>query len=178
MQIDFTGRQFEVTPDLRRYTQDRVRKLTRLFGDRCQVHVTLTAQKHRRTAEITLRFRDRTLVGVQETPDPRSSISGALEKLERQAVRLFARKRARKRRPRPAQAVLLNVLGSARVDHEERLVLERERRPIKPLTLEEAIAQVQAASSGVVVFRNMETERVNVVYRRPDGNLELIEPEP
>lgn len=178
MRIDFTGRGIEVTPDLRRYTQQRLRKLTRLFGDRCEVKVILTAQKRRRTAEITLRFRDRTLVGIQETPDPRSSISGAMDKLERQAVRFFARKRARKRRPRPAAAVLLNVLGGSGVDHEERLVLETERRPIKPLPLEEAIEQVNSNRSEVVVFRNTQTERVNVIYRRSDGNIALIEPEP
>lgn len=178
MRIDFTGRQMEVSPDLRLYTEERLRKLTRLLRDRFDIHVILTAEKHRRIAEITLKFRDHILVGIEETGDARSSINGALDKLERQAVRLLARRRARKRRPKPTSVVLLNVLKSARVDHEVYRVLETERFPIKPLTVEEAIESLDGARTGLVVFRNSETERVNVVYRRGDGNLALIEPEP
>jgi len=178
MRIDFTGRQMEVSPDLRRYTEERLRKLTRLLRDRFELHVILTAEKHRRIAEVTLKFRDHTLVGAETTGDARNSINGALDKLERQAVRLLGRRRERKRRPKPATAVLLNVLGVQRVDHEEYHVLETERSPIKPMSVEEAIESLDSTRIGLIVFRNTETERVNVLYRREDGKLGLIEPEP
>jgi putative sigma-54 modulation protein len=178
MRIDFTGRQMEVSPDLRRYTEERLRKLSRVLRDRFGIHVILTAEKHRRIAEITLKLREHTLVGVEVTGDARSSINGALDKLERQAVRLVARRRTRKRRPKPASAVLLNILGVERVDHEEHRVLETERFPIKPMSVDDAIESLDSTRIGMVVFRNSETERVNVLYRRQDGNLGLIEPEP
>jgi putative sigma-54 modulation protein len=178
MRIDFTGRQMEVSPDLRRYTEERLRKLSRVLRDRFDIHVILTAEKHRRIAEITLKFREHTLVGVEVTGDARSSINGALDKLERQVVRLMARRRTRKRRPKPAAAVLLNILGAERVDHEEHRVLETERFPIKPMSVDEAIESLDSTRIGMVVFRNTESERVNVLYRRQDGNLALIEPEP
>ncbi len=178
MRIDFTGRQMEVTPDLRRYTERRLRKITRLLRDGYDIHVILTAEKRRRTAEITLSFRDHVLVAIEESTDARSSINGALDKLERQAVRLLTRYRTRKRRPKPTAAILLNILGAERVDHEEHRLLERERIPIKPMTVEEAMESLDSNRIGLVVFRNSETERVNVIYRRPDGNLGLIEPEP
>ena len=98
------------------------------------MHVILTAEKHRRVAEVTLKFRDHTLVGVEESGDARISLNGALDKLERQAVRLLERKRTRKRRPKPATTVVLNVLGPERIDHEERRTIEAERVPIKPMT--------------------------------------------
>lgn len=177
MQLDFTGRQMEVTPQLRKYTEERLRKLTRILRGRFDAKVILAAEKHRRLAEITVKFRDQTLVGVEETPDALASVKGAIDKLERQAVRWLERKRTRKRRPSPTSVILLNVLRPA-VDHEERGIIETERIAIKPLTLDEAIEALQQAASGVVVFRNSETERVNVVYRRHDGNLGLIEPEP
>lgn len=176
MQIDFTGRQIEVTPDLRAYTEERLGKLRRLLRDRCDLKVILSAERHRRISEITLKFRDHTLVAVEDSNDPRMSINGCLDKLERQVVSLFEKKRTRKRRPKPTSAVLLNVLGSGG-DHTERQVLETERIPIKPLNVEEAIEAPEFTRKGVVVFRNSETERVNVIYRRPDGNLGLIEPE-
>jgi len=178
MSIDFTGRQMEVGSDLRQYTQERLRKIVRLLGERFEMHVILTAEKHRRIAEITLKVRDHTLVGVEETGDARASINGALDKLERQAVRWLERRRTRKRRPKPASAVLLNVLGVERVDHEEHRVMKTERVPIKPMTVEEAIDSLDQSRAGAVVFRNPTTERVNVLYHRLDGNLVLIEPEP
>ena len=177
MEIDYTGRQMEVSADLRQYTEGRLRKLPRLLRDRYSAHVILTAERHRRIVEVTLKFRDHTLVGVGKTPDARSSINTALNKLERQAVRLLERRRTRKRRPKPTSAILLNVLGTGRVDHEEHRVLETERIAIKPLAVDEAIESLDQSPSGLVVFRNLETERVNIIYRRPDGNLALVEPE-
>jgi len=178
MQIDYTGRQIEVGPDLRQYTEKRLSKLSRVLQDHLDIHVILTAEKHRRVAEITLKFRDHTLVAVEQTNDSRSSINGALDKLERQALRLLARNRTRKRRPKPAEAVVLTALSPAHAAAEEVLELETERIPIKPMMVEEAIASLNTVGTGVVVFRNAETERVNVIYRRPDGRPGLIEPEP
>ncbi len=177
MTVDFTGRQMEIGDDLRQYTQGRLRKMTRLLGDTYEAHVILTAEKHRRLAEITLKFHDQTLVGVEESADPRASLNGALGKLERQAVRLMERRRTRKRRPKPTSTVVLNVLRSEALVHEEQVTLEAEHVPIKPMSVEEAIAALDQSRAGVVVFRNPQTERVNVIYYRPDGNLGLIEPE-
>ncbi len=178
MEIDFTGRQMDVTSDLQQYTHKHLRKLQRLLPESPKLHVILTREKHRRIAEMTIKLRDQTLVGIMETADARSAIKGALDKLERQAVRCFERRRTKKRRPKPTATILLNIIGGVPVDHDEPRIVESERLPVKPLTLDEAVETLKAAASGVVVFRNAETERVNVVYRRPDGNLGLIEPEP
>ena len=178
MRIDFTGRQMDVSTELQKYTTQRLNKLNRLLRNNFELHVILTAEKHRRIAEITLSFRDHSLVAIETTADARSSINGALDKLERQAVRLMGKRRERKRRPKPAEAILLNVLRSQRTDDDGRRVLEKDRVPIKPMTVDEAIDSLDAARIGLVVFRNTETERVNVLYRRDDGNLGLIEPEP
>ncbi len=178
MQIGFTGRHMEVTPKLRQYTEEHLRKLSRLVPASAQLHVILAAQRHLRTAEVTLKIGEHTMVGVGETADALASIKIALEKLERQVVRWRQRRRTQKRRPKPTTGVLLNVLESVRADHRQREVVERERLPLELLDLEEAIASLEKTPTGIVVFRNAETARVNVVYRRPDGRLGLIEPEP
>jgi putative sigma-54 modulation protein len=177
MQIEFTGRQIEITPDLRQYTEERLTKIARLLRDQGSLHVILTAERHLRIAEITLNIRDHSLVGIDQTADTRSSIGGAFDKLERQVLKLMERRRSRKRRPKPAAAILLNILRPQSVDG-DREQLETERIAIKPLSLEEAIESPELERRGAVVFRNAETERVNVIYRRPDGKLALIEPEP
>jgi putative sigma-54 modulation protein len=176
MRIEYTGRQTEITPDLRQYTEERLRKLARVLRDSCDIHVILAAAKHRRVAEVTLKWRDHTLVGVQETTDSRSSINGALDKLEKQAVRLLQRRWTRKRRPGPTSAVTMNVFMPER-DHKPERQLLTERIPIKPLSMQEAIDTVESDARELVVFRNVQTERVNIVYRRHDGSMVLIEPE-
>ncbi|MGH9405081.1 MAG: ribosome hibernation-promoting factor, HPF/YfiA family [Terriglobia bacterium] len=178
MRIEYTGRQMEVTSDLRQYTEERLRKLNRLLRDHSSIHVILEAAKRRRTAEITVKWRDHTLVGREETADARSSINAALAKLEKQAVRLLQRRWTRKRRPGPTSAVTLNVLGELEGSSEDREVLAAEKIPIKPLSVEEAVAILRRDSKELVIFRNPETERVNIVHLRRDGSLVLIEPEP
>ena len=177
MDVDFTGRQVNVTSGLQEYPFQRLRKLEKLLPGQPKLHVVLTAEKRSRTAEITAIFRDHTLVGVMEAGDNRSAIKGALDKRERQAVRRLEGKGRKKRRPKPTSNITLNVFQSSRLDHEERVTIESERLPVKPMTLDEAIESLGAVKSGLVVFRNSESERVNVVYRRPDGKLGLVEPE-
>ena len=177
MPIDYTGRQVEVSTDLRRYTEDRLKKLIRLLGDQFDLHVILTAEKHRRVAELTLKFRQHKVVSVDETADIRTAINGAVDKLSRQAVRLLERRRTTKRRPKPTSGVVLNILGAGPVDHEDHRIVESEHIPLKPMTLEEAVEALDRSRAGAVVFRNPDSERVNVIYHRPDGHLGLIEPE-
>jgi putative sigma-54 modulation protein len=178
MAIDYTGRQVEISADLRRYTQARLRKITRLLGGEFDLHVILTAEKHRRIAELTLKFSNHTVVGAEETGDIRTSINGAVDKLASQTVRLIERRRTTKRRPKPTSAVLLNVLGTGQVEHDENRIVLSERVPLKPMSVEEAIEALDRSHAGAVVFRNPDSERVNVIYHRPDGHLGLIEPEP
>lgn len=178
MPIDYTGRQVEISTDLRRYTQERLRKIVRLLGGQFDLHVILTAEKHRRIAELTLKFHDHKVVGVEETADIRMSINGAVDKLARQAVRLLDRRRSTKRRPKPTAAVVLNILGTGQVDHDEHRIVHSERVPLKPMSIEDAIEALDRSHAGAVVFRNPDSERVNVIYHRPDGHLGLIEPEP
>jgi len=93
-------------------------------------------------------------------------------------VRLLERRRTSKRRPKPTSAVLLNVLGTEQVELAEHTIVHSERVPLKPMSVEEAIEALDRSRAGAVVFRNPDTERVNVIYHRPDGTMGLIEPEP
>ena len=178
MPINFTGRQVEINTDLRRYTQDHLRKIARLLDGQFDLHVILTAEKHRRIAELTLKFGQHTVVSVEETGDIRTAISGAIDKLARQSVRLIERRRTTKRRPKPTAAVVLNILGTGEVENDEHRIVHSEHVPLKPMSVEEAVEALDRSRAGAVVFRNPDTERVNVIYHRPDGHLGLIEPEP
>ena len=179
MQIDYTGRQMEITPAIKKYTEGHLLKMKRILGDQPKWHVILTVEKHRHIAEITVKARMYSLVGVHETTDMYSSILGALEKIEKQAKRLNAKRKERKRRADSLSHVTMNVLEreTPAVSGDGVKVIRSRKFAVKPMSVEEAVQEVEESKAEFLVFRNAESEAVNVVYRRSDGHFGLIEPE-
>jgi putative sigma-54 modulation protein len=175
MKVDFTGRQTGVPDEVRRLAERKLAKVRRLLPSVTRAHVILSADKHRQVAEVSVHSRQLDLAAVEVTGDPRLSVSGAIEKLLRQAQRQRAKRRERKgaaspRLPPPAAA-------PDRGDGEAPRVVRSRRVAVKPMTLEEAALEMSGRADGVLVFRDAATERVGVLFRRRDGNLGLIEPE-
>ncbi len=180
MQIEFTGRQTEVAPELRDLAVRKLRKLAKVLNrEISRAHVTLIADKHRQIAEVSVRSPRLDLTATEESADPTLSLSTVMDKLIRQAQRHLGRLRQRKRRaPSRATALWSGVMAvpTDGLGTGPRVIRSR-RFVVKPMTVEEAMREVQQHEEGLVVFRNSLTERMNVLYRRKDGNLGLIEPE-
>ena len=87
MKFDYTGRHVDVTPALREFTEEKLRKLERLLDGPLDVHVVLGIEKHRHVAEIQVKSRTTVLSGTQETGDLYASIGEVADKLERQALK-------------------------------------------------------------------------------------------
>jgi putative sigma-54 modulation protein len=176
MKIEFTGRQTEVTPEIRRVAEQKLQKVAKLLPRVTRAHVILTADKHRRMVEVELHSRQLDLTAVEVSPNPRLSLSRAIDKVLRQAQRQRARRRERKGGASPrilaAQAERAGD-GAAPAAR----VIRRRRVPVKPMSVDEAALELEGRSEGVLVFRDARTERVQVIFRRRDGNLGLIEPE-
>ena len=183
MTIEITGRKIEVTPALKSFTEKKLKKLDRVLEGITEAHVILGVEKHRHKAEIIVHSRLAQLSGSATTDDLYASIGGVLEKIERQAKKLkekrsWGTKRAKgmgtirtprsEREPRP--------VGPAPGEPEPRLIRTR-RYAVKPMSIDEAVMQVQDSRVAFLVFREAASQRVSVVYRRPDGNFGLIEPE-
>jgi ribosome hibernation promoting factor len=179
IRIEIAGRQVEVTPTLREFTLDKLRKLEKLLDGPLEVHVVLAAEKHRQLAEIQVKSRTAVLSGAEETDDLFASISEVADKLERQALKhkekVTERKRRDGRKRSEAAVQALEPDGSSR-DGSSRIV-PSERYRLKPLTPEDAVLELEATGEDLLVFRDAETYRVNVVYRRADGNFGLVDPE-
>ena len=178
MQVDYTGRQIEVTPAIQRFTNDHLAKIRKILGEAIDVHVILTVEKHRHIAEINLKSRSFKINGIEETHDMYTSINAVLEKIERQALKLKGKKIARKRKSNVASAA---VGGRSNIEAnpsnpESPRVIKSESFAAKPMTVDEAVEEVTSSKSEFLVFRNSESERVSVVYKRKDGNVGLIEP--
>lgn len=178
MRIEFTGRHTEVPSQIRALAERKIQKLAKVLHRITDVHVILTSDKHRQIAEVSVKSPQLTLTAAEETGDLAVSLSNVLDKLTRQAQRHTGKRQERKRRsPSRANALWSGVLAPAAAAGEGPRVIRTRRFVIKPMTVEEAALEVGGSEEGFVVFRDASTERVNVLYRRKDGNLGLIEPE-
>lgn len=188
MRIDITGRQVEVTPALRKYAEDKLKKLERLLDGPLEAHIVLAIEKHRHLAEIQVRSRTALLSGVRETADLYASINEVADKLERQALKHKEKMTTRKKRsarrspapPGPAPeppAPRRRSRQAAASEAAKPRVFPSERYRLKPLSAEDAALELEASGHDLLVYRDAETYRVNVVYRRKDGNFGLVDPE-
>ncbi len=179
MQIDYTGRQMDITPAIREYTEEHLSKLRRFLGEPIKAHVILTVEKHRHVAEITVKVRTLSFVGIHETTDMYSSILGSIEKIEKQAKKTKAKRKESKRRASSLSHVTMNVLDreSMGAPGDGARVIKTRKFAVKPMSVEEAAQEVEESKDEFLVFRNAESDSINVIYRRNDGHFGLIEPE-
>ena len=192
MRLELTGRHIDITPSLRRIVDAKLAKLERLLNDSAvSAQVVLTREKFRRGAEITLHARgENFLHGVGSAETWERSLSQAVEKIAHQAEKVKGKWQGRKRQggvkdaAPPAselrQAVAVRPVvrgGSSRERARMPRVVRTSRQTIKPMTVSDAAKEMDVAREGVVVFRDPATAAINVLYRRPNGELALVETE-
>lgn len=181
MRLVLTGRHVEITPALRRTVEQKLSKLSRVLNDSLvSVQVVLTREKYRHVAEMTLHARgDHMLHGIGESSGWAASLAAAVEKLDQQAHTVKGKWQTRKRRATPSKTIAARqpVLPPGEEAPRAPRIVRTARYPVKPMTVEEAALEVGAGADAVLVFRNATTDSINVLYRRKDGDLGLIEPE-
>jgi putative sigma-54 modulation protein len=181
MKIEFTGRQTEISKEVQRLAERKLEKVARVLPGMTRAHVILTADKHRQIAEVSAHSRNLDLTAVEESTNPRLSVSNAMDKLLRQAQRQQQKRRGRKGASSARRLSPSAPSQSSSAEEEEAVsmprVIRNRRRAVKPMTLDEATLEIEARSEAVLVFRDAASERMRILYRREDGNLGLIEPE-
>lgn len=177
MQIMVTFRHIEASEPLRLYAEEKLSRVKRFLEEPIEAHVVLNVEKFRHIAEVSIDAPGLRLNGAEETDDMYSSIDLLVDSLEGQVKK--SRDKVRRRRPAGAvreEAVPGRPAGSAsRGDDEEPRVIRAEQVYAKPMDLDEAVVELSASSGEFMVFTNRRTNRINVLYRRKDGNLGLIE---
>ena len=170
------GKNIEITPSLREYVEKRVGKVTKYFDNVGDISVLLTVSKGRHIVEVTVPVQNGILLrGEEATMDMYTSIDLVVEKLERQ-IHKQKTKLARRFRGGGFKAEAFNAAPvDAPADDEEYQVVKTKRFVVKPMDVQEAIMQMNLLNHNFFVFRNSETEDVQVVYKRTDGNYGLIE---
>jgi len=191
MKLTYTGKPEALTPAENRRIEVKFGKLAKLLdaprGER-EAHVIVASQRHLKRAEITVQFHAHPLVGVGTAADAFTAMTDAIEKLEKQILKLLTKWRDTQRTPAqepeiaPAAEVPVRTSRRGRpVEPEAEPEAESESPQVyridhherrKPMTLEEAMLEIDGRD--YVVYRDAETGHVSVLIRRRDGNFDLI----
>jgi len=173
MRVNIAGKGMEISDYLKDVATKKIAKLQKYFEADTEAHITMSIQKSRHIVEVTIPFDGVVLRGEESTGDMYASIDGVVRKLEKQIHR---HRTALKRRLREdAFANDDYVMGSE--DEKMPAIVRTKRFIVKPMDLTEAQMQMELVGHQFFVFRNATTHEINVLYKRQDGDLGLIEPE-
>lgn len=171
MKVQVRGRNMEVTGALKDYVEKRLGKLDRYIDNLGDAQVTLTVEKDSHRIEVTIPINGMILRGEEATADMYASTDMVVEKLEKQIEK--------------HKGKLVKRIGKPLADSRPFVIIPEDDGPrvvrtkrfaIKPMAIDEAVLQMNLLGHSFFVFSNAETDQVNVVYKRKDGNFGLIEP--
>lgn len=178
MKIIFKGKHIEVTDAMRNYIEKRLSKIERHFDHILEVIVTLSVEKNRQIVEATLQASRALIRAEEETDDMYTSIDKVVDKLERQ-IQKYKKKYFQKPHPGIEKKGLANEEVNVEDSESDKIarIVKTKRFAVKPMSVEEAAMQMNLLGHNFFVFANDNTNKVNVLYKRKDGNFGLIEPE-
>jgi putative sigma-54 modulation protein len=180
MQLQVKGRNLEVSDAIRRYAEQKLAKLERQLKDP-RVELELTVERNpsisaSQVAEATIWTRGPVLRAREASTDMHASIDQLVEKLERQVTRYRTRGRSRRRRAARANEPTPDTVPALQ-EESEPVIAKTKNFAVTPLSPQDAVLQLELIGHDFFVFRNDESDEVNVVYRRRDGQYGLIEPQ-
>ena len=175
MKIMVSGKNIHVSPKVKSHIEKKVRKLERYFHPGTEAQVTLSTEHYRQIVEVTIPFDGSVLRAEVSTDDMFTSIDRVLEKLEHQ---IHKHRTKLEKRFRSGAFQDKSLLFSDQTPEEEQGadVVRVKRFAVKPMSVDEAQLQIELLGHDFFVFLNADTDEVNVMYRRRDGNFGLIEP--
>jgi putative sigma-54 modulation protein len=195
MNVEYTGRQYEITPVIRKEVEVGLNKIRKLLGDQFETKVVLAVEKRRHKAEITISLRNGPIVGLAQTTDMHTAVNEAFDHLHKQALKyktkwLSKKRKANKKFNGEAEqesieasvgltestsvTVTVHKFPAVARTTEVHLVPAKDSVALRPMTLEEAIKEAHFRDRDVFVFRDPKG-KVMVLHRTREGKMELIE---
>lgn len=197
--IKVSGRHVQVTEPMKDYAIEKISKLERLSPRLIDVDVTMDIQKLDHKVDIRLQFNHLKIKSHATCPDMYASIDKAVDRLETQLMKYKERIQDHHAKSVSVVDMNVNIVGPHKADdmleindeiEEENMnaliksytphkVVAREKRPLKTLTMDEAILEFELSGDQFqfLVFRSEEDKKLKVLYRRKDGNFGVLEPE-
>jgi putative sigma-54 modulation protein len=175
MNIVVNGRNVDVTPALRSYAEDKITKFDRYLPNITEAVITLSIQKFRHKAEVLLKANGTQIQAEGETEELYSAIDDVAQKLERQIKKLKGKLQTHRKGEGKSRAAEAAGAAEEPVAAEAGRIIKK-TVSTKPMSPEEAAIQMATGHQDFLAFTNDQSGAMNVIYRRTDGNLALIEP--
>lgn len=189
MNIVVNGKNIDLTEGLVNYAKEKFQKLGQYFEHILEIDVTLSVDKvkskeKRQVCDVTIWANGNVMRASEASEDLYASIDMVLDKLERQVKKFKEKLKDRPKRQSAKQAEAVHKVINVPYEESAGQVTEVQKPKIirsrtfsmKPMFVEDAALQLEMLNQDFVVFANAETNQVNVVYKRNDGNIGLIEP--
>jgi putative sigma-54 modulation protein len=185
MATEISGRNYDIPADVREMVEKKLAKIQeKLFDDVIDVRVVLQVEKYRNICEILIVGKEHDVKTVQESDESmQAAVNSALDHLKRQAQKNRKKIRDHHRDTKGKNAVTdwtINVLEPAQLRMTEARtprIVKTNNIAIRPMSIEEAALRLDDSKNEFIVFRDIDTDKVSVIYKRRDSNLGLISPE-
>ncbi len=175
MQTTVMFKNLDSSEDLKAYVQSKLDRFDKFLDNPAMATVVLSMEKFRRIAEINISGDKLNIKGKEETEDIYSAVDNVLDKLKKQIKKNKQKIKAR-RGTRNGKAQIVSGQDSAFDNLDNEVQIRVKNIEYKPMDVEEAVMQMDIVNNNFLVFTNARTDRVNVLYRRADGDYGLIQP--
>ena len=176
MGLTVTFRHFEPNDALKTYSEEKVSKIERYVPNLRETHVILSLEKRRHIAEVIVNVNKGKITAKEVSEDNMySAIDLVMDKIESQARKYKDKLTSHKDQHRKAKHNILSAEGISDTDKDE--AIRTESVVVETMSLADAIEHINLIDNEFLVFRNSGSEKVNILYKRRDGDLGLIEPE-
>jgi putative sigma-54 modulation protein len=176
MKIIVTGRKVEVTPALKAYAEEKIGKFAKYLGDEMEATVTLSVQKNMHKAAVHIKVSGSPIQAEAVTEELYASIDEVMAKLDRQVKKHKEKKADKHKGDKKKKDYMPPEAASAAPQTTDEVIIERQSYEMKPMPVEEAAEELESVSQSFFVFTNSETGQFNVIFKRKNGNIALIEP--
>ncbi len=177
MQITTTFRHMDTSDALKSYAEEKLSRVQKYIDEPITVQVVLTVEKIRHIAEITITAKGITIKASEETNDMYAAVDAVLDKIERQLRRYKEKIKAHKPSGSTSERkISKSIVEAESLGQKEPVIVKTKTFSIKPMSVDEAVMQMDLMHKDFLVFTDSVTEGISVIYRRKDGNYGLIEP--
>jgi putative sigma-54 modulation protein len=177
MRYIISGKNIEITKALKEATIDKLSKMEKYFTPDNEVHVTMSVQKLRQIIEVTIPIKGSIIRAEESAESMYTAIDNVVDVLERQLLRYKNKLITKHRNIGTFKNEFISETIEDNKDDNKIEIVRSKRFAIKPMDEEEACMEMDLLGHDFFVFRNSETDEVNVVYKRKKGDYGLIEPE-
>lgn len=174
MNVAYTSRGFELTDQVKKYTEEKLKKIVSL-DELIDVALTLEQSRGRYKAELLVHNRTARFAAIESTPDVFRSINAVIDKAQKQLKKHKEKLVNRKRLAPPLGTKLRENMATERVITPR--VIRARKQDIKPMSQEEALMQIDSRKESFLLFRDTGSDRIRILFRRKDGNYGLIDSE-